>query len=191
MIRTLIVAALVLVLYCQQTAAQQTPAKSQEGAAEKQLPFPEDFDSNRYLGKWYEIARLPNPAQPAGTLATAEYSVGKEEGIVLVKNSAYTAEGKLIAAIDGKAQLFPNAPPRLAVSFGPVVPDKPNYYVIHVDEDYQHAIVGTPDRKSLWMLSRKVPITQETRDSLFAIAKEAGFETQKLFIAEWKAGPSE
>ena len=113
----------------------------------------------------------------------AEYSAGKEKGEVIVKNSAYTAEGKLISAIEGKARLLPNDPPRLAVSFGPVVPNEPNYYVIHVDEDCEHVVVGTPDRKSLWILSRKVPITKETSESLSAIAKEAGFDTQTIFIA--------
>ena len=101
-----------------------------------QRTFPKKFDSTRYLGKWYEVVRMPTPAQATGTLATAEYTAGEKDGEVIVKNSAYTADGKLIAAIEGKALLLPNDPPRLAVGFGPVVPKDPNYFVIHVDEDY-------------------------------------------------------
>lgn len=191
MLRTAMAVAVVFVLCCQHAVAQEASPRKQEGdAAARRLPFPKEFDPSRYLGKWYEVARLPTPAQPAGTLATAEYAAGKNEGEVIVKNTAYTGAGELIATIEGKAQLLPDDPPRLAVSFGPVVPKDPNYFVIHVDEDYQHAVVGTPDRKSLWILSRKVPIPQETRDALFAIAKEAGFDTQKIFVADWKAGPS-
>ena len=190
MFRIAIIATVAIALCCQHAEAQHSSAKDQEGAVEGQLPCPENFDPARYLGKWYEVARLPNPVQPAGTLAMAEYAAGKEKGEVIVKNSAYTGEGKLISAIEGKAQLLPNDPPRLAVSFGPVIPQEPNYFVIHVDEDYQHAVVGNPDRKSLWILSRKVPITKETRESLFAIAKKAGFDTQKLFVAGWKEAPS-
>ena len=192
MLRAVIFATVALALCCQRVVAQETSPKSPEGSgAEKQLPFPKDFDPTRYLGRWYEVARLPNPAQPAESLAAAEYSAGENEGEVIVKNSAYTAEGKLISAIKGKAQLLPSDPPRLAVSFGPIVPKEPNYFVIHVDGEYQHAVVGTPDRKSLWILTRKVPIAERTRESLFDIAKEAGFDTQKILIGEWKAEPSE
>ena len=88
MIRTTIVATVALALCCQHVVAQQSAPIGQEGAAEKHLPFPRNFDATRYLGKWYEVARLPNPTQPADTLAAAECSAGKEKGKVIVKNSA-------------------------------------------------------------------------------------------------------
>ena len=71
----------------------------------KPLPSPAEFEPARYLGKWFEVARLPTPSQPEGSVAIAEYSAGNVEGTVKVKNSAYDAEGEFIGAIEGKAQI--------------------------------------------------------------------------------------
>ena len=114
--------------------------------ATRDLPYPQRFEPSRYLGKWYEVARLPTPVQPNDTLATAEYTLGQREREIMVKNTAYNADGKAIVSIEGKARLLADDPPRLIVGFGPVTPKRPNYYVMHVDDDYQHAVVGTPDR---------------------------------------------
>lgn len=95
-------------------------------------------------------------------------------------------KGQAIMSIEGKAQLLPDDPPRLAVSFGPVAATEPNYFVIHVDENYQHAVVGTPDRKSLWILVRHVPVAEKTLETLTAIARQAGFDTEKLIVHRWK-----
>jgi apolipoprotein D and lipocalin family protein len=155
--------------------------------ANKELPFVAGFEPKQYLGKWYEVARLPVAIQPAETLATAEYSPSKEPGKVVVKNIAYDKEGKVVSTITGEARIVAGDPPgRLMVGFGPVKPDAPNYYVIHVDADYQHAIVGVPDRKSLWILARKVPVPQRSLDELRMLAKEAGFDTSRLILAPWE-----
>ncbi len=189
MIRSPLFAGLAVVLCCRVADAQETPSIPTNAAAvTEDLPYPMDFDPDRFLGKWFEVARMPNAMQPPGTLATAEYSAGKEDGQILVQNKAFSAAGKLLATIKGKASLFPGDPPRLAVSFGPITTTKPNYYVMHVDKDYQVAVVGTPNRKSLWILSRDVPLPAKKRDSLIAIAGEAGFDTSKLVVGAWKAG---
>ena len=149
------------------------------------LPFPENFDAAKYLGKWYEIARLPTPEQPANTMATAEYSAGEAEGEVVVKNTAYFADGKQIRAIAGKAQIQPGDPPRLKVSFGPVLPSEPNYFIMHVSNDYDLALVGNPSRKALWILSRQSTVPDDQIQQMIAIAKEAGFKTEDLVISDW------
>lgn len=149
------------------------------------LPYPKDFDSAKYLGKWYEIARLASPSQPGKTLATAEYSLGETAEEIVVKNSAYDAKGKPVRAITGKAKLLEGAPPRLAVSFGPVLPEQANYYVMHVGKKYDVAMVGNPDRKSLWILSRKPTIGKKRLDRMIKIAKKAGFDSDKLLFGDW------
>ena len=78
-------------------------------------------------------------------------------------------------------------PGRLLVAFGPNLPKEPNYHVLHVDEDYQFAVVGVPDRKSLWILARKVPVPEQKLKELRAIAAKAGFDTAKLEVGQWKA----
>lgn len=154
------------------------------------LPFVRDFKTERYLGKWYEVARLPTPVQPAGTLAVAEYAAGKEAGQVTVRNTSYDKAGKKLADIEGKAKLADGDPPgRLLVSFGPVLPENPNYYVIHVDEGYRFAVVGVPDRNSLWILAREVPVAAETLKSLQEIARKAGFDVSRMEVAPWERIP--
>jgi apolipoprotein D and lipocalin family protein len=151
------------------------------------LPFPKAFDPAKYLGKWYEIARLPSPSQPGKTLATAEYSQGKNDGEIVVKNTAYDTNGKPVRTIVGKARLLSDAPPRLAVSFGPVHTDEANYYVMHVSKKYDVALVGHPERKSLWVLSRKPNLRKKRLDRMIKIAKKAGFDTDRLRIGDWKS----
>jgi lipocalin/outer membrane protein assembly factor BamB len=160
-----------------------------EGAVKniKSLPFPKNFEPARYLGKWYEAARLPTSMQPEGTFAAAEYSAGSADDEVLVENTAYTPDGKVISKIKGKARILAGDPPRLAVTFGPEFPQDANYYVMYVDKDYQHAVVGTPNHKSLWILTRAASVPQEKLDELVAIARNADFETEKLVINRWNS----
>ena len=163
---------------------------SAEDNAQDPLPFVQDFKPEKYLGKWHEVARLPTPIQPAGTLAVAEYTAGKQAGQVAVKNTSFDKAGKKIADIEGKAKLADGNPPgRLLVSFGPVLPETPNYHVMHVDKDYQFAVVGVPDRKSCWILAREVPIAEETLKTRQGIAKKAGFDVAKMEIAPWDKIP--
>lgn len=188
-IRLLFASVLVAVAPLSTLVAQDEEAAVAEKAAEA-LPFVADFDPARYLGKWFEVARLPTGMQPAGTLATAEYAATDEPDVVKVTNTALTAAGGKIAAIEGKARIAKGDPPgRLLVSFGPKFPKAPNYHVLHVDEDYQHAVVGVPDRKSLWILSRKVPVPEQKLKELRAIASKAGFDIDKLEVGQWKADP--
>lgn len=162
--------------------AQDNAPKQQE-----QLPIVKDFKPDRYLGQWYEVARLPTPIQTDDSLATAEYSLKENKDIISVKNTAYDKNGKKLSEIQGTAQIAKGKPPgRFLVSFGPIAPVSPNYYIIHVDKDYQYAVVGVPDRKSLWILSRKVPVSKEDLTSLKKIAKDAGFDLTKLIVSPWQ-----
>ena len=171
-------------------AASISAAQDKAPDPPEALPFVRDFDAKRYLGRWYEVARLPTRIQPAQTLAVAEYSAGKEAGRIVVKNTALDAKGNTLAEIQGHARPAEGDPPgRLLVAFGPIVPMVPNYHVMHVDKDYQYAVVGVPDRQSLWILARKVPVDEKTFDSLKEVAREAGFDVSKLIVAPWDKVP--
>ena len=161
-------------------------AQDQGAAPPEGLPFVRDFDAQRYLGRWYEVARLPTRMQPAQTLAVAEYSAGKEAGRIGVKNTAFDVQGKKLAEIQGHARLAEGDPPgRVLVAFGPVLPDVPNYQVMYVDKDYQYAVVGVPDRQSLWILARTAPVGEEQLNSLKEVARKAGFDVSELIVAPW------
>jgi apolipoprotein D and lipocalin family protein len=167
-------------------------AEDTKGAAAQALPWVQDFQPARYFGKWYEVARLPTPIQPVDTLAIAEYSAGEKAGQVIVKNSAFDKTGRKLSDIQGQAKLAEGNPPgRLLVAFGPAFPPSQNYHVLHVDKDYRYAVVGVPDRKSLWILAREVPISKEAFDSLRGIAQKAGFDVSKLIVAPWDKVPKD
>ena len=149
-------------------------------------------DLKRYTGRWFEIARLPTAFQKAEEAAIAEYG-SNADGTVSVHNIAVRPDGTQ-HDIRGYAKVLnPPANTKLAVRFSTwfglfiPVPKEGNYWVFHVDENYQDAIVGTPDRKYLWLLARTPAISQQKYDALFARAKRLGFDVSRIINTE-KAG---
>jgi apolipoprotein D and lipocalin family protein len=146
---------------------------------------PQTVDLNRYAGRWFEIARLPMPFQKAGEAAIAEYG-SNPDGTISVHNIAIRPDGSQ-HDIRGRAKVLnPPANTKLAVRFstwfGPLipVPKEGNYWVLHVDDRYQEAIVGTPDRKYLWLLARTATVSRLNFDGLVAKAEALGFDVSRL-----------
>jgi apolipoprotein D and lipocalin family protein len=145
-------------------------------------------DLSRYVGRWYEIARLPMPFQKAGEAALAEYG-SNPDGTLSVHNIAIRPDGSQ-HDIRGRAKVLnPPANTKLAVRFstwfGPLIPmpKQGNYWVLHVDDRYQEAIVGTPNRKYLWLLARTPTISTPSYDGLVAKAAALGFDVSRLIKA--------
>ena len=145
-------------------------------------------DLSRYTGRWYEIARLPMRFQKANEAAIAEYG-SNADGTISVHNIAIRPDGSQ-HDIRGRAKVLnPPENTKLAVRFstwfGPLipVPKEGNYWILHVDEHYQEAIVGTPDRKYLWLLARTATISKPSYDGLVAKAEALGFDVSRLIKA--------
>ena len=141
------------------------------------------FELDRYLGTWYEIARLDHSFERGLTSVTAEYSM-REDGGVRVVNRGYDASaGKWDDAV-GKAY-FVDTPDvgRLRVSFfGPFYG---GYNVIELDsEQYGYSMVAGPDRSYLWILARTPDLDASVVDRLVARARELGFATDELIFVE-------
>ena len=138
------------------------------------------FDLDRYLGKWYEIARLPIRFEKKLINVTATYSLRKD-GKVKVINEGYkeTKTGKHKIAV-GKAK-FKASPDRgyLRVSFfGPFYGD---YVIIELDPEYKYAMVAS-SRKYLWILSREPKMDSVVLERLVKKAEELGFDTSRLYF---------
>ena len=145
----------------------------------------ETVDLNRYAGRWFEIARLPMRFQKAGEAAIAEYG-SNPDGTLSVHNIAIRPDGSQ-HDIRGRAKVLnPPANTKLAVRFstwfGPLIPmpKEGNYWVLHVDDHYQEAIVGTPNRKYLWLLARTATIPGQNYAALVAKAEALGFDVSRL-----------
>lgn len=142
----------------------------------------EPFDVGRYMGTWYEIARLPNSFENGLEKITAVYTPRTDGGIDVV-NRGYDPVKREWQTAKGKAY-FVAAPTvaRLKVSFfGPFYAA---YNVIHIDPAYNISLVCGPDYKYLWILSRSPNLAQEQIDELLAEATRAGFDTSKMIFVE-------
>jgi apolipoprotein D and lipocalin family protein len=144
-------------------------------------------DLARYAGRWHEIARLPAPFQKDNEAAIAEYGMNAD-GSLSVRNIAVRPDGTQ-RDIKGSAKVLnPPENTKLAVRFdtwfGPLipVPKEGNYWILHVDENYQEAIVGTPDRKYLWLLARTPEIPENRRAALIQRAATLGFDVSRLVM---------
>lgn len=151
----------------------------------------EDLDLDRYLGRWYEIARLPLRFEDdAATNVTAHYSL-EPDGSVRVDNRCLDAHGEPTQAL-GRGTVG-DSPAHLKVTFLPPalrwIPfTEADYWVLKIDADYQHALVGTPDRKFLWVLARTPTIEDATERELLAEAARQGFDLSSLVRAEQDGG---
>jgi len=141
------------------------------------------FSLERYLGKWYEIARLDHSFERGLTRVTADYRL-RDDGGVRVLNRGYSAQEDKWKEAEGKAY-FVNRPDQgyLKVSFfGPFYA---SYIVFELDhENYRYALVCGPDKSYLWILSRTPEMDQEVKDKLVARAAAAGFDTNKLIFVD-------
>ncbi|WP_367872909.1 lipocalin family protein [Luteolibacter sp. Populi] len=156
-------------------------------AAAKPLKTAAKVDVNRYTGKWYELARYPKWFQSGCVSATTEYS-RKKDGTIRVVNTCIRADGST-RDIEGVAKPVDAKANRLKVSFpnnwytkALPVPPEGNYWIIDVSPDYRRAVVGTPDRRSLWFLSRSPKIAAKDFEAMKATATAQGFDMSDLLI---------
>ena len=142
-------------------------------------------DLDRYAGRWHEIARLPMPFQKDDESAIAECGANPD-GTLSVHNIAIRPDGSQHDIRGTATILNPPENTRLAVRFstwfGPLipVPKEGNYWILHVDESYQEAIIGTPDKKYLWFLSRNPAVPEPRYAALVTKAEALGFDTSRL-----------
>ncbi|KAM3244008.1 hypothetical protein ACQJBY_055741 [Aegilops geniculata] len=144
-----------------------------------------NLDLERYMGRWYEIACFPSRFQPKdGANTRATYTLGPD-GAVRVLNETWTdgrrghIEGTAFRAVDAgdeaKLRVRFYVPP-----FLPVFPVTGDYWVLHVDDAYQYALVGQPSRNYLWILCRQPQMDEGVYEELVERAKGEGYDVSKL-----------
>lgn len=142
----------------------------------------QDFSLERYLGTWYEIARLDHPFERGLSHVQAEYSM-REDGGVRVINKGYKDQESAWDSAEGKAYFVeqPNIGKLKVSFFGPFYGA---YNIIELDPNYQYALVVGPDTDYLWILSRTPELGQEVLQRLLAKASVLGFATDQLIYPE-------
>nr|WP_303649880.1 lipocalin family protein [Desulfobotulus pelophilus] len=141
------------------------------------------FELNRYLGKWYEIARLDHSFEKGLTHVTAEYDLRKDGGL-RVRNRGFLASENRWKEAEGKAYFVgSHSEGYLKVSFfGPFYG---SYVVFGLDhENYQYAFVSGPKTNYLWLLSRTPTVEPEILKEFITMSKKGGFDTEALIFVQ-------
>ncbi|ADU71414.1 outer membrane lipoprotein Blc [Pantoea sp. At-9b] len=136
------------------------------------------FDASRYLGKWYEVARLENRFERGLEHVTATYSK-RSDGGIRVLNRGYDAQQQKWRESEGKAY-FTGAPTTAALKVSFFGPFYGGYNVIRLDDNYQYALVSGPNRDYLWILSRTPAIPEAVKRDYLNTARELGFRVDQL-----------
>jgi apolipoprotein D and lipocalin family protein len=142
-----------------------------------------DFEPDRYLGQWYEIARLDHSFERGLSRVTATYSL-RDDGGIRVLNRGFDAAKDEWSEAEGRAYFVGERDAGyLKVSFfGPFYGA---YVVFDLDrDDYQYSYVAGPNRSYLWLLARTPTVDQAVLDRFLEKAAESGFDTESLIFVD-------
>lgn len=140
-----------------------------------------EFELERYLGQWYEIARLDHSFERGLEQVTANYSLRKDGGVSVI-NRGYSTKKEKWKTAEGKAYFVKHeSEGYLKVSFfGPFYG---TYAVFELDKkNYDYAFVSGPDLSYLWLLSRKPDVDKHVVDKFITMSKDMGFDTNQLIF---------
>ncbi|APX94138.1 lipocalin [Halomonas sp. 1513] len=140
------------------------------------------FELERYLGQWYEIARLDHSFERGLDCVTADYSLRDDDGVRVI-NRGYNLEDQAWDEAEGRAYFIGEEDVgRLKVSFfGPFFG---GYNILELDDDYQYALVAGPNRDYLWILARDPELDDATYRRLRDTAEELDFAVDELIEVE-------
>lgn len=142
----------------------------------------DNFQLDRYLGEWHEIARLPNGFEEGLSCVTADYSLREDDGVRVI-NRGYDAEKGQWSQSEGRAY-FTGESETAALKVSFFGPFYGGYNVLALDADYQWSLVSGADRDYLWILSRQPTLNDATYQTLVKKAAQLGFATDRLIKVE-------
>ena len=141
----------------------------------------DNFKLEKYLGKWYEIARLDHSFERGLSHVTADYKLRNDGGINVI-NRGYSAENGTWKEAEGKAYFVkePNLGYLKVSFFGPFYG---SYIIFELDQEgYQYSLVCGPDKSYLWILGRRPTMNEDITSLLLKKAGDAGFDINQLIV---------
>jgi len=154
------------------TAAQAAPT-----SPEPRKPI----DPNRYLGRWYEIARIPNKLQENCQGATSDWTKGDNGQYNVIQTCHMGSPGGPAKVWKGSGRMIAPAKIRIGFFFGAVQKD---YWVMDRSEDYSWSIMGMADPRYVWIMSRRPVLNPAQKAALVAHAQALGYDTAHLVYDE-------
>ena len=143
----------------------------------------DEFEIDRYLGKWYEIARLDHSFERGLSHVSAEYSLRKDGGLRVI-NRGYDVNSNEWSSAEGKAYFVRDKNQGyLKVSF--FVPFYGNYVVFELDKDnYQYAFVTSNTKNLLWLLARTPEVSPELKTRFISHVNNLGFDADAIIFVD-------
>jgi apolipoprotein D and lipocalin family protein len=138
-----------------------------------------NFQPERYLGRWYEIARYPVIFEEGCTATTADYGPIDADTISVLNTCRKGAPDGPVERIAGTAEIV--APGELKVRFSGVPFVAADYWVLWVDADYRTAVVGVPSGRAGWILARTPTISPARRAEAEAVLSRNGYDPSRLY----------
>jgi apolipoprotein D and lipocalin family protein len=153
----------------------------------------EHVDLDRYVGLWYEIAKIPNRFQKKCAVGTTAYYSLKDDGKISVVNRCIDGEGKVVRATGLAKVEDAQSNAKLKVSFVRVVGVSlfwGDYWIIGLAEDYRYAVVGTAKRNYGWILARQPELSAADLAEVHAILRRQGYDPETFVMSlHDSAGP--
>ena len=142
----------------------------------------DNFEINRYLGKWYEIARLDHSFERGLEAVSAEYYL-RDDGGIRVINSGRNTDTQANQEAEGRAYFVdePNLGYLKVSFFGPFFG---SYVIFELDENYQYAFIAGNTTNYLWLLARTPEVSEELVDQFISRATQFGFDTSQLIFVD-------
>jgi len=142
-------------------------------------------DVNKYMGKWYEIASFPQRFQKGCHCTTAQYTLSEKEYVIVENRCNKDSIQGRESYISGKAFVEKNSGnAKLKVQF--FWPFRAKYWIIDLAEDYSYAVVSHPNKKYLWILSRKPKMEEAIFKEILDRLTKKGLDLTKLQITAQK-----
>lgn len=151
----------------------------------------DSVDLNKYIGTWYEIAKIPNFFQDHCIKnTTANYKID-EDGDIIVLNSCIDEDGENDDAEGSAKVVDKKSNSKLEVSFVSFLGIRPfwgDYWILGLDDNYSYAVIGTPSRKYGWILSRSPKMNRDDLEKCFKLFEKNGYSRNdfKLSIQDDK-----
>lgn len=134
----------------------------------------QQVDLKRYLGQWYEIARYPNRFQKGCLESSASYALRDDGDIEVVNRCKDSGDGRQRQPKGHAWVVDTTSNAKLKVSF--FWPFRGDYWIIELGKEYEYAVIGTPNRKYFWILSRTRSMDDTLYTAILQRAKQQGFD---------------
>jgi apolipoprotein D and lipocalin family protein len=151
--------------------------------AQKPVSVVSTVDLKRYIGHWYEIARLPNYFERKLKCTSATYTLRNDGRITVLNKGNYLTDPKKSTSSQGVAWIpDKKSPAKLKVQF--FWPFSGDYWIMELDKEYRYVLVGDPAHKYLWILARERKMDEKTYSMLLGKAVESGYNVKSIIRVE-------